>query len=161
MNIKTELGAFFRSFRYAFSGLVYCIRSQRNFRFHLAAAFYVLILMRFYDFDRGERVLIYIVIGLVLAAEAVNTAVEAAVDLSSPKISPNAKIAKDCAAAAVLITAIAAAAAGFVMFWDTKVFSRIADYFSEHTARLVLLALSVPVWFIIIFLPNNKRQGDK
>jgi diacylglycerol kinase (ATP) len=53
---------------------------------------------------------------LVLAAEGINTAIEAVVDLASPQRHPLAKIAKDVAAGTVLITAIGAVVVGILVF---------------------------------------------
>ena len=58
----------------------------------------------------------FILLGLILSLELVNTAVEAVVDLVTEEKKPLAKIAKDTAAGAVLIAAIMAAAAGLVIF---------------------------------------------
>lgn len=133
-------------------------------RFHLCAAFYVVLFMRFYELTRAEKAAVYIVIGAVISLEAVNTAVEAVVDLVSPEHNKLAGIAKDCAAAAVLAAAAASVAVGYLVFWDTEVFGRIFDYFRDNITMLVLFVLSLAVWFCLIFIPNGKRkdiQNDK
>ena len=159
MNIKAELQSFAKGFVYASAGIIHCIKNERNMRFHFCAAFYVLILMRFYELSRGERAAVYIVIGLVIALEALNTAVEAVVDLVSPERTRFAGIAKDCAAGAVLAAAAAAAAVGIAVFWDKDAFGRIGRYFADNIPMLVLLVLSVPIWLAVIFLPSGKNKG--
>ena len=66
--------------------------------------------------ERGEWLALVLTIVLVLAAEGVNTAVEAAVDLASPAYHPLAKVAKDVAAGTVLLTAIGAVIVGLILF---------------------------------------------
>ena len=128
-------------------------------RVHLCAAFYVLIFMNFYDLTKAETALVYVVIAAVISLEALNTAVEAIVDLVSPEHNKLAGIAKDCAAGAVLVSAIGAVAVGITLFWDIDVFKKIGDYFSENITMLVLLILSVIAWFFVIFVPNGKGKG--
>ncbi len=130
-------------------------------RFHFCAAFYVLIFMQFYELERIEKIAVYIVIAAVISLEAVNTAVEALVDMVSPEKHPLAKIAKDCAAGAVLIAAAAAAAVGVRLFWNVEVFKNIGSYFAENTLQLVLLILSLVIWLAVIFVPGGKKKGNK
>ena len=165
MSIRPELKSFAKGFKFASAGILHCIKNERNMRFHFCAAFYVLIFMNFYDLSRGERLAVYIVIGAVISLEALNTAVEAIVDLVSPQHQRLAGIAKDCAAGAVLIAALASAAVGITLFWDTEVLCKIGDYFAEHTLMLILLIISAVVWFAVIFVPqgkeNEKGKGSK
>lgn len=158
MNTNHNLIRFFQSFKYAFKGLIYCVKNERNMRFHLCAAFYVLTFMRAYDLTSAQRALVYAVVGIVISLEAVNTAIERLVDIASPERNKAAGIAKDCAAGAVLASAIAAAVIGFEFFWDIDTFRRIGEYFSSHIVMLVLSILSVIIWLIIIFVPNSKRK---
>ncbi|MEN9933460.1 MAG: hypothetical protein RLZZ387_39 [Chloroflexota bacterium] len=104
------------SFRYAFSGLGYLLATQRNAKIHSAAGVAAVALGLALGIERGEWLALIIIIALVLAAEGVNTAVEATVDLASPGYHPLAKVAKDVAAGTVLLTAIASVAVGAVIF---------------------------------------------
>lgn len=70
---------FFRGFGYAWSGLVTAVREERNLRFHLVAGAFVLYFSRFYDFTRGERLLLVALICGVVALELVNSSIERAV----------------------------------------------------------------------------------
>jgi diacylglycerol kinase (ATP) len=105
-----------RSFRYAFAGLWYVARTQRNFRIHLAAGALAALLALAAGFSAVEWATLALLITLVLATEMVNTVVEAAVDLASPAYHPLAKVAKDVAAGAVLLTAIGALVVGAFLF---------------------------------------------
>lgn len=97
------------SFRYAGAGLVYAFSTQRNFRIHTAIGTFAIGLGLFLRLSPVEVSIIGLTIGIVLAMELINTALEAVVDLTVMQTYHDlAKIAKDCAAAAVLIAAIAA-----------------------------------------------------
>src|SRR5437899_1501642 len=102
-NPKSKIqnsGTMARSFRYAFAGLFYVLRTQRNFRIHLAVGALAVLLGAVLRLSAPEWALLAVVITLVLAVEMVNTVVEAVVDLASPAYHPLAKIAKDVAAGA-------------------------------------------------------------
>jgi len=104
-----------RSFGYAGAGLRYLARTQPNFRVHLAATAAVVGTAIGVDAPPLEIAVLLLAIGLVLVGEAVNTAIEAVVDLASPALHPLARVAKDVAAAAVLLAAIIAAVTGVLL----------------------------------------------
>jgi len=106
---------FVTSFKYAFSGVWYVLRTQRNARIHAAVASAVIVLGLWLGLSRTEWAIIALTIGLVLAAESFNTVAEAAVDLATAEYHPLAKIAKDVAAGAVLLMAIAAVVVGLLI----------------------------------------------
>ena len=97
---------FLRSFVYAGRGIWFCIRHERNFRIHMVAAAYVLLFAPYFSLTRGEWAALLAIIGLVTAAEAVNTAVEQTVNLAAPGRRTRARVAKDAAAGAVLLCAV-------------------------------------------------------
>jgi diacylglycerol kinase (ATP) len=101
--------SFFSSFRYAWMGLTYAFQTQRNFRIHLIVGTLAIGLGLWLHLSPVEMTVIGLTIGEVLAMELLNTALEAVVDLTVKQTYHElAKIAKDCAAAAVLVSAIAA-----------------------------------------------------
>lgn len=105
-----------RSFKYAFNGIKLLIAHEPNAWIHCVAAACVLIAGSLLGLSRMEWVAIAIVIGMVLAAEAVNSAIEALAERVSPGYDEAIKRTKDLAAGAVLLTAIAAAAVGLLIF---------------------------------------------
>ena len=105
-----------RSFSYAFNGLAYLLRTQRNFRIELLVAAVAVTAGIVSRLDRWEWVALVLTIALVLILEAVNTAIENAVTLASPSFDDLARAAKDVSAAAVLIAAGAAVVVGVVLF---------------------------------------------
>lgn len=104
-----------RSFTFAFVGLAHLLRTQPNFAVHLLAALLIGALGLLLGLRGAELAALVLAIGLVLVAEAANTALEAAVNLASPELHPLAKIAKDVGAAAVLLAAATAVVVGFVL----------------------------------------------
>jgi len=104
-----------RSFYFAFVGLGYLFRTQRNARIELTLGLLACGLGAWLHISRTEWAIIAFTIALVLILEGLNTAVEAAVDLSSPNFHPLAKAAKDLAAAMVLIASLASLAVGLLI----------------------------------------------
>ena len=97
------------SFRYAFAGLRYAFVTQRNFRIHLFVGTIAIGLSLYLHLSAVKIAIIGLTIGAVLTMELLNTAIESVVDLTvQQSYHELAKIAKDCAAGAVLISAIAA-----------------------------------------------------
>lgn len=103
------------SFGHAFAGWRHVLRTQRNAWIHALASLAVFAVALWLRVGRIEWAILLLTIALVWMAEFVNTAVEAIVDLLSPDIHPVAKIAKDVAAAAVLIAALASVVVGLLV----------------------------------------------
>lgn len=106
----------YKSFGYAFQGIFNTIRTERNIKIHCAAAMLVTIFGIWLQISKTEWMICFILFGLILALELVNTAVEATVDLFTEERKPLAKKAKDAAAGAVLIAAIFAVVIGILIF---------------------------------------------
>lgn len=103
------------SFRHAFAGWWYVIRTQRNAWIHMLATVLVLGLALWIRVGTIELAVLLLSIGLVWTAEFVNTALEAVVDLASPEVHPLAKVGKDVGAAAVLIAAMLSVIIGLLI----------------------------------------------
>jgi diacylglycerol kinase (ATP) len=96
----------FVSFKYAWAGISYSFQTQRNFRIHVAVCAFAIGLSLFLHLEAVEISIIGITSGLVLTLELVNTAIESLVDLTVKQTYHDlAKVAKDCAAGAVLVSA--------------------------------------------------------
>jgi len=104
------------SFGHAIDGLGHLVRTQPNFRIHLALATLVALLATLLRFSAQEWALLVLTIALVLAVEGLNTGIEIAVTLASPERRPEAKAAKDIAAGMVLLAALAALIVGALLF---------------------------------------------
>lgn len=108
--------SFAESFRDAWTGLWYCISTQRNMRVHLVAAVMVLTVSWFMGLNRLELALIVFAVSFVLVAEMFNTALEKTVDLFTTTYHPVARLAKHIAAGAVFIAACNAVVIGIIVF---------------------------------------------
>ncbi len=104
------------SFRFAFEGVSYLIRTQRNARIEIAIGAAVLLLAAYVRVSPVEWAVLILTIALVLCLEAINTAIEVAVTLASPERHALAKAAKDVSAAAVLVAGIASVLVGIAVF---------------------------------------------
>ena len=102
------------SFRYAFHGWFYVLRTQRNAWIHSAIATAVFIVGLWLHIPPRDWAVIILTATLVFTAEFLNTSIEAVVDLASPDKHPLAKIGKDVGAAAVLVSALAAILIGLL-----------------------------------------------
>jgi diacylglycerol kinase (ATP) len=105
-----------KSFGFAIKGIKTLVKTQVNARIHLFAMVCVTIASWYFSITTTEWCLVIFAFATVLAAEAFNTAIEFVVDLVSPDYHPLAGMAKDVAAAAVLLTAIGSAIIGMIIF---------------------------------------------
>ena len=105
-----------KSFGFAFEGLKAEVIKGRNFRIQIAAGVLASILGVILKLSAEEWLDLVIIITLVLVLELVNTSIEALVDLVSPEIQEKAKLAKDVAAATVLVASVGSVAIGVLVF---------------------------------------------
>lgn len=113
VNVKKQ--PLFKSFRFAINGIAHTFQNERNFRIHCAITVLVLGLSAWLKISPVEWCLILLCIGLVLAMELINTALEAIVDLASPEKTELARIAKDTAAAAVFCVSMISVVIGLII----------------------------------------------
>lgn len=114
MKLKKTLD----SFNNAINGIIDTVRTERNMKIHLIASLGVLIACFCFDITKDEFLILAITITMVITAEIINTSIEAAIDMTTNYYHPLAKVAKNAAAGAVLITAINALVVGYVIFSD-------------------------------------------
>ncbi len=112
------------SFGYALKGMMVVLKTQQNMRIHAVAVLVVTVAGLFLGLTAIEWSLIALSIGGVMAAEMMNTAIEALVDLVSPQFDERAGKIKDIAAGAVLLTAIVAAVVAVYIFGN-KIFNAL------------------------------------
>lgn len=114
------MGKFLRSrllsFKYAFSGIRYVVKTQQNAWIHALISVIVIFLAVWLAVPPQSWALIGLTLGLVWMAECVNTAIEKVFDLINPDSHPLVKIGKDVSAAGVLISALCAVFVGLVIF---------------------------------------------
>jgi diacylglycerol kinase len=103
------------AFGHAFRGWGYVMRTQHNALIHAVAATFVLLMSAWLGLPARDWAVLILTIAMVFAAEFINTAIEAVVDLASPRKHPLAKVGKDVGAAAVLIAALSAVLIGLLI----------------------------------------------
>lgn len=111
-----NINHFLKSFRFAFSGLVYVWKSEQSFRIQSFIAVAVVVAAIFLNFSFLEFALLSGVIVFVLAAESLNTALEKILDIVDPNWNGAIKIIKDISASVVLIFSLGALAVGILLF---------------------------------------------
>ncbi len=119
------------SFRHAFSGWWYVLRTQRNARIHAIISTAVFIVGVWLELDRRDWAILLLTMVAVWMGEFINTALEAVVDLASPDIHPLAKVGKDVGAAAVLIAALAAVLIGLLVL-GPPLWEKVSSVISAH-----------------------------
>lgn len=103
------------SFRFALEGIAYTFRTQRNFKIHCAVTLAVVVVGLWVGLGTDQWAILAVTVALVFMAELVNTALEAIVDHVAPEFHALAKVAKDCAAGAVFLTAFFAVFVGLLV----------------------------------------------
>ncbi|MBE6891644.1 MAG: diacylglycerol kinase family protein [Ruminococcaceae bacterium] len=152
----TGLRGLLKSFVYAFNGIKNAVLTERNFRIHMTAIFFVLYFAALYGLNSMQYAVLYLVLALVPALELVNTAVEKSVDLSTEEHNELAKIAKDSSAAAVLVAAFGAIGVAVALFSDIeKLKVALSAVFS--LPHLPILIIAVIFWIYFIFFFGKKR----
>jgi diacylglycerol kinase (ATP) len=149
--LPVERSRFFRSFHHAFEGIIYATRTQRNMRVHFIIAALVLLATLILRLDRAYVIATIGLVALVLSLELVNTAIESIVDLLTVTHHPLAKSAKD-AAGAVLIAAIGAVLAAYLIFYQGLISgeARVFAAVQAVPANVALIVLAV-VAIVTIF----------
>jgi len=113
---KSEWAKFIAGFGFAFRGLWYTLRTQRNARVHVVIACLAIAMGIVLHISAVEFAMIFVAISSVFVAEMFNTVFELCVDLASPEYNQLAEIAKDVAAGAVLLSAMLAVVIGVFVF---------------------------------------------
>ena len=149
----------FDSFNFAFEGIIHVLRTQRNMRIHFAVAAAVLVGAIATGVERLELIALLLAVSFVLITEMINTAIEASIDVSTTSFDPLAKLAKDIAAGAVLISTVNAVAIGYLVFSDqfANRSSRLIDRLRDAPAELTLIALVLTIIVVIAFKAYTAR----
>ncbi len=148
--MKREGRSIFQSFRDAFRGLFFVIKRERNFRIHICMAAYVIYFSIVAALPIESVSVFLICFGLVFSLELINTAIEKLCDVVTEERDDRIKVIKDVSAAAVLVSAVFAAAAGLFVFLSPPIFKEIISEYISAPWLLVAFPGTVPlaVWFI-------------
>jgi diacylglycerol kinase (ATP) len=149
------------SFNHAIDGIVYALRTQRNMRIHVAAATLVLVAALFFRVSRVEFLMLMLTIAFVIGTELVNTAVEATIDVSTQSFDPVAKIGKDVAAGAVLVSSISAVVVGYVVFFGrlTTATTQLLERVRQPPAHITVVALVLTALAVLVAKALTRDGG--
>lgn len=150
-----------KSFGYAFRGIWYALKYERNMRIHFTCMVYMYTFLAVYDFftvTRTQFAVLFLANALVVALELVNTAVERTVDLASEQHTEQGKIAKDTAAGAVLVAALFSVCVGVSILGQKAAFISLFRYYCDKPYMLLVFLLSVVLATVFIFKGFGKNS---
>lgn len=130
MTLKQFISSRIHSFGHALRGWAYVLKTQHNAWIHAVIATLVFIIALWLGLPARDWAVLILTVTMVFAAEFVNTAIEAVVDLASPSHHPLAKVGKDVGAAAVLIAALAAVLIGLLIL-GPPLWERLSSLFGK------------------------------
>jgi diacylglycerol kinase (ATP) len=149
-----------RSANFAIEGILHAAKTQRHVRYHFYSAAAVLMLSYLLGITRTELLIVALAVITVLLAELLNTSIETVVDLFSPEHCEEARIAKDVAAGAVLVTAVGAAVIGYVIL-SPPLFRSLREGFhvAKHPGEEISVAAFVLVLILVVILKAYFGKG--
>lgn len=157
--MRSEIKRFGRGFVYAWNGIRAAVQEERNFRFHLCAACYAVILGMLGDLSCMEWALLAFCVTAVLGMELMNSAVERAVDKPDTTHWWSAGAAKDMAAGAVLIVALGALAVGGCLFLPRL--NAIGNALRQAPwIGVICAAALIPAYFFIFRYHSATQKGE-
>lgn len=164
---KLKNDNFIEAWYNAINGIVYTATTQRNFRIQLILAVIVLALSLFYGLGTTEFLCLVFALFFVIFAEMVNTAIETVVDLFVDVYHPKAKIAKDVAAGAVVLSACNALIVGCFIFFNAENMKAISDSIfnnmvksPQHLAFVAIILVVIAVIAIKASCSKKKERGQ-
>jgi diacylglycerol kinase len=164
---KLKNDNFIEAWYNAINGIVYTATTQRNFRIQLILAVIVLALSLFYGLGTTEFLCLVFALFFVIFAEMVNTAIETVVDLFVDVYHPKAKIAKDVAAGAVVLSACNALIVGYFIFFNAENMKAISDSIfnnmvksPQHLAFVAIILVVIAVIAIKASCSKKKERGQ-
>jgi diacylglycerol kinase (ATP) len=149
-----------KSANFAIEGILHGAKTQRHLRYHFFSAGLVLFLSYLLGITRIEFVLISLTVIVVIAAEMLNSSVEAIVDILSPDYSEKARVAKDIAAGAVLIAAFGSAVLGYIILFPYLKALFIDGFtIARHSKEEIALIAVILVMILVIITKSYYGTG--
>ncbi|MBI5101724.1 MAG: diacylglycerol kinase [Nitrospirae bacterium] len=149
-----------KSANFAIEGILHAASTQRHLRYHLFSAAFVLLAGYVLGISKMEFILVSLAVILVVGAEMMNSAIEAIVDLISPEYAEKARVAKDIAAGAVLITAFGAAVLGYIILFPyIQSFFQSGPHIAKHSKEEISLIALILVLITVIIAKAHFGKG--
>lgn len=154
------LRQWWRSTNFAIEGVLHAAKTQRHLRYHYFSAAAVLLLSYALGVSRVEFLIIALSVIAVLLAEMFNTAIETLVDMVSPEQNEKARVAKDIAAGAVLVTAFGVAVIGYIILFPyLKNAFHAGLSITKHTKEEIALIAFIVVLILVIITKAYFGKG--
>jgi diacylglycerol kinase (ATP) len=149
-----------KSANFAIEGILQAAKTQRHLRYHFFSSAIILLLSFILGISRMEFLIIALSVIAVLLAEMFNTAIESIVDIVSPEHNESARIAKDIAAGAVLITAFGVAVIGYIILFPylRDVFHQ-GLYITKHSREEIALIAFIIVVILVVITKTYFGRG--
>ncbi len=148
-----------KSFKYALKGIVYAVRNERNMRVHSVVSLCVFVFSLFFNLNKEKYMIIFLTIGFVMAMEVINSSLESVVDFCARDYNSSAKISKDMAAGAVLISAIIAVIEGIYIFGDINGYIRMWKFFISYPWVIFPVLLFVILGYLYVVLGPTELKN--
>lgn len=150
--MKNELYKLKKSFGFAYEGLKFSVKHERNFRIHLVAVLYVLFFVLLANINLTEFAILMLCFSQVLSCELINTSIENLCNKDSFEFNSFIKTTKDVSASAVLVSALASVIIGLAIFVP-----KIQIILENLTLiKICIVAILTPLCIMFIFKGENK-----
>lgn len=143
---------------HALTGIGSAIRTEAHLRFHIAAAVLVLTAASVCGFSPERIAILWVLCGLVIALELVNTAIEHACNAVTREFNAHIKLAKNMAAGAVLAAAIAAIAVAALFFLNSTAWNAAVWFFSHDPLAAIPLSALAAACVLFVLLGGGKKK---
>ncbi len=146
------------SFWHAIYGIGGALRTEAHLRFHIVAAVFALLFAGFCGFSAERFAVLIILIGAVIALELVNTSIEHACNSVTREFNAQIKLAKDLAAGAVLVMAVASVAVAAVFFLNAESLGNLYGFFKSYPLTIIPLSVLAVLSALFVLLGGGKRK---
>ncbi|MGL4369082.1 MAG: diacylglycerol kinase [Spirochaetota bacterium] len=151
---------FVRSMNYAIEGILHAASTQTHIRYHLVAAMLLLLACFALGINREEIIILSIVATIVIVAEMINSAIEETVNLVCPRKNEKARVIKDMAAGAVLLTAAVSLVVAYFLIKPYVVFFfRHGISIAKHTGEDIAVCSVLIVLILVIMIKAHTGKG--
>ncbi|MGL5972142.1 MAG: diacylglycerol kinase family protein [Oscillospiraceae bacterium] len=148
-----SLKNFYKSFKYAFEGLVFCFKSEKNFRFHIFVLGLILFIMPYYQFTKEQSSIIALCFVFVLGFEIFNTVIEKIMNKVNSNYDIDIKHIKDMAAGAVLVVIFGVVFIGFNFFLNYDILTHIIKDITTSIIKSIsiLIYIALAIYFVFVY----------
>ena len=146
------------SFNNAINGIIYTIKNEKNMKIHIVTAICIMIMSLFFGLNKIEFLVVCLTICMVVICELFNTAVEVIIDIIVDVYHPKAKIVKDVAAGAVLVSAFISVVIAYFIFFDRVSISVHTGIriIKQSPVHITVIALIITIIFVLSMKAYNK-----